>query len=212
MATATEITPRFLYAEYGHTLTIHPAEGENADALFERVCADFENTKIEQDPEGDVQITAPAGGESGYQNGQLAAQLARWSEHDGRGRAFDSSVGFILPDGSKLSPDGSWVSLEKLRTLTYDQRRDFLRIVPEFVVEIKSPTDRWRKLQAKMQTYMRNGVESGWLIHPDKQQVVVYSQNADAIVLDGPDSITERTGSLAGFTLDLKPIWQGLKF
>ena len=212
MAAATEITPRFLYAEYGHTLTIHPADGENADALFQRVCADFENTKIEQDPEGNIQIMAPAGGESGYQNSQLAAQLVRWAEADGRGKAFDSSVGFILPDGSKLSPDGSWVSLEKLRTLTYDQRRDFLRIVPEFVVEIKSPTDRWQKLQAKMKVYMRNGVELGWLIHPDKQQVVVYTQNGEAIVLDGPDSLTEKNGSLAGFALNLKTIWQGLNF
>ena len=131
MAIAAEVTPRYLYAEYGHTVTIHPAEDENADVLFERVCTDFENTKIEQDAEGDIRILAPVGGESGYQNSQLTAQLVRWAEQDGRGRAFDSSVGFILPDGSKLSPDGSWVSLEKLKMLSYDQRREFLRIAPD---------------------------------------------------------------------------------
>jgi Uma2 family endonuclease len=171
MSAVSEITPRFLYAEYGHTLMIRPSEGEDTEALFARVCADFENQQIEQDGSGNVYIMPPAGGESSNQNVKVARYLDGWAEQDGRGEAFDSSVGFIFPDGSKRGPDAAWVSFESLRSLTLDQRRKYLRVVPEFAIEIKSPTDHWSELQAKMREYKRNGVALGWLIDPLKQRL-----------------------------------------
>lgn len=154
---------------------------------------------------------APVGGESSDQNSELTMQLRIWAKQDGRRRSFDSRVEFILPDGSKLSPDGSWVRQEKLAALTHEQRRKFLKLVPEFVVELKSPTDRFSDLQKKMQDWRRNGVELGWLIHPDKKTVLIFRRDADE-----PESFSGNIlavdGPVAGFTLDLQPIWQGLTF
>jgi Uma2 family endonuclease len=208
---AAEGTPRFLYAEYGHALVIRPSEGEDTEALFERVCADFENHRIEQDCKGNIYIMPPAGGESANQNVKVARYLDAWAEDVGRGEAFDSSVEFIFPDGSKRGPDASWVSFDTLRSLTLDQRRRYLRVVPEFVIEIKSPTDHWSELQAKMREYKRNGVALGWLIDPKKRWIEVYRQDRDAeLIIDA--EILEADGPVAGFTLKLKRIWQGLDF
>ncbi len=209
MSALIEVTPRFLFAEYGRSLVIRPAAGEDTEALFESVCADFENTKVEQDSEGNVSIMAPTGGESSDQNSELTMQLRWWAKQEGRGRAFDSNVLFILPDGSRLGPDGAWVANETLTSVARSERRKFLPIVPEFIVELKSPSDHLSELKRKMQDWMRNGVQLGWLIDPDKRCVLVYRQGIEAEVVRGLALSGE--GPLQGFTLDLRPIWEGLE-
>lgn len=211
MAALPEATSPFLYSDLGNTLILRPAEDEDAETLFERVCSQFENQKIEQDSEGNVYVMAPVGGESSYQNSELTMQLAHWAKQDGRGRAFESSVEFILPEGSKLSPDGAWVHRDKLATLTREQRRRFLKLVPDFVVELKSPSDRFADLQKKMQDWRRNGVELGWLIHPDKRMVLIFRAAEDEPeIFSGTDLAGD--GPVTGFTLSLQPIWEGLDF
>lgn len=187
------------------------AEDGNAEALFEEVCLQFDNNKIEQDAQGNVHVMAPTGAESSDQNSELNEQLRGWAKKDGRGRAFDSHATFILPNNSKRSPDASWVSYNQLKTLTHQERRKFVKLVPEFVAEIKSPSDRYATLQAKMEEYLQNGVALGWLIHPDKRTVAIYRQNLPVEVLEQPESLAA-DGPLAGFVLHLKPIWEGLNF
>lgn len=202
-------TPAVFHTD--NDLIFHLAENGNAEALFGEVCSQFDNKKIEQDAQGNVYVMAPTGGESAYQNSELSADLRIWSRKDGRGRSFDSHATFILPDGSKRSPDASWVSDDRLKKLTREERRQFLKLVPEFVVEIKSPSDRYTELQAKMEDYRHNGVTLGWLIHPGKRTVAIYRQNSPVEVLEQPETISAGE-PLAGFVLNLKPIWQGLDF
>jgi Uma2 family endonuclease len=208
----TVATERSIYAEYGRTLMIRALEGEDADEFFDRVCSEFENTKIEQDAQGNVFIMAPCGGESSHQNLTIGIQLGLWAVGDGRGRAFDSNALFLLPGGAKRGPDASWVSHDRLKTLSSGERRKFLRIVPEFVIELKSPSDRMTDLKEKMEEWRDNGVQLGWLIDPDAQVVLVYRHGAKGSQrLERATSI-QGEGSVAGFTLDLLPVWQGLQF
>ena len=211
MAALPEVTSRLLYSGLGRTLIFRAAEDEDPEVLFERICLEFENERIEQDSEGNVYVMAPAGDESSHQNSELTRQLANWAKQDGRGRAFESSVEFVLPDGSKLSPDGAWVHQDKLAALTREERRRFLKLVPDFVVELKSPSDRFSDLQKKMQDWKRNGVELGWLIHPDKRMVMIFRRTADE-----PETFYGNNlagdGPVAGFALCLQPIWEGLDF
>jgi Uma2 family endonuclease len=203
---------RSIYAEYGRTLTIRPLKGEDTDELFDRVCSEFENTRIEQDAQGSVFIKAPNGGESSHRNLQIGAPLAMWTHRDGSGRAFDSSALFLLPGGAKRGPDASWVSHDRLNTLSIGERRKFLRIVPEFVIELRSPSDRMTDLKEKMEEWRDNGVQLGWLIDPDAQVVLVYRQGAKGSQRLERASSIQGEGSVAGFTLDLLPVWQGLQF
>ena len=155
-----------LFAEYGRTLILMPSDADNPEVLFERICTEFENVKIEQDEEGNIYIMAPVGAESSHQNTELTAQLHLWAKRDGRGRAFGPDAEFIFPNRSKRGPDAAWVRNEKLVALPRSERRKFVQIIPDFVVELKSPSDRISKLQQKMLEYRRNGVELGWLIDP----------------------------------------------
>jgi Uma2 family endonuclease len=126
-----------------------------------------------------------------------------------RGEAFDGTTTFIFPNGVKRCPDTAWVSSERLLALPYKARRKRLRVTPEFVIEIKSPTDKYPELQAKMDDYIENGIELGWLIHTDLREVKTYTKIEISTFKDLAK--IRGTGPVKSFTLDLRPIWQGLR-
>ncbi len=106
-----------------------------------------------------------------YRSLEIAAELRAWAKRDAPGVAFGSSVEFLLPNGTALSPDAAWVSNEKLNRLSKEQRRNFLRLAPDFVAEILSPSDRLPAAQNKMLEWLENGVRLGWLIDGDAQTI-----------------------------------------
>jgi Uma2 family endonuclease len=210
--TAPPATLPIVLAGYGRALMIRPDPNESPDELFDRVCRDFANKKIEQDANGDIWIMAPPGGETAHRNSDLTYQLHSWSKRDGRGRAFDSSVLFLLPDKSKRGPDASWVRNEKLSALSPSERKQFLRLVPDFVIELKSPSDTLSEQKEKMELWKRNGVTLGWLLDPEKQRAWIYRHDAgEPLAVDLPlGSQLKADHPVEGFILDLSPIWQGL--
>ena len=173
-------------------------------------CRANPDLRCERTALGEINIVPPAGGESAYRSLKIAAKLDDWAESDGRGKAFDSSVEFILPDGSALSPDASWVSDEALARLTPEQRREFLRLSPEFVVEVLSPSDRIRAAKTKMEDWMANGVQLAWLIDGDARIIYVYRPGCEPETIRGALEIAGE-GPVSGFRLDLRRIWRGLE-
>src|SRR6266849_5225729 len=151
-----------------------PGREKLSDADYWALCEANRDLHIERTAEGEIVILPPAGGESDYRNVEVSGELRSWAKKDGRGQAFGSSVQFFLPDGSGLSPDAAWVSNESLSRLTKQQRKKFLRLVPEFVVEVLSPSDNLKEAKAKMELWIANGVELAWLIDGDAETVHVY--------------------------------------
>jgi Uma2 family endonuclease len=177
------------------------------DQIME-ISSHWRDLQIEQTAEGDLIIMAPAGGESGYRNSELSAQLRNWSRQDGRGRSFDSSTGFVLPNGAERSPDASWVLRERLAALTPEEKRQYLPLCPDFAVELRSPSDRLAAGQAKMEEYRANGARLGWLIDPQTRRVHIYRPGTAAPqILDNPVTVSGDP-ELPGFTLDLTEIWE----
>jgi Uma2 family endonuclease len=190
------------------TWRLDPAD-RLSDAQFVAFCQANPDVRVERTAEGDIVIVPPAGGESDYRSNKAAAQLDRWAEEHGRGIAFGSSVGFLLPDGSALSPDASWVSDDALARLTRAQRRDFLRLCPEFVIEVMSPSDRLKTAQKKMELWLANGAQLAWLIDGDHETMYVYRKGHSAKTRKGIKELAGE-GPVAGFTLKLQRIWKGL--
>ncbi|EDX83745.1 conserved hypothetical protein [Synechococcus sp. PCC 7335] len=147
----------------------------------------------------------PTGGETGIRNADINAQLWMWNESKGLGKVFDSSTAFRLPNGADRAPDASWVQIERWDALTPEQKEKFPPICPDFVVELRSKTDRLSVLQAKMQEYVDNGARLGWLINRTDSQVEIYRPDQDVKVLINPSSVSD--GSvLPDFELKLKGI------
>jgi len=148
----------------------------------------------------------PTGLETGWRNSKLTQRLAEWTERDGSGLSFDSSTLFTLPDGSKRSPDASWIRRERVQQLSKKERKGFALIAPDFVIELRSPSDRWSVLEEKMLDYMGNGVRLAWLIDPEAMGVFVYRPNQPAEAFDNPTSISADP-ELPGFIFNVQEIW-----
>ncbi len=162
--------------------------------------------RLERTATGELSIMAPTGSESGSYNFELGIDLGNWNRKFKLGKAFDSSSGFRLPNGAIRSPDVAWVALDRWNALPPDQRQGFAPLCPDFVIELRSPTDDLATLQTKMQEYLDNGCELGWLIDPQRRLVDVY--RPDQSVESLPFSAFLSGGSiLPGFELDLKSIF-----
>lgn len=180
---------------------------EMDDRRFYEFCRLNPDWRIERTAEGDVEIVPPAGGGTGNRNAGITAQLWVWAVRDGTGATFDSSTGFILPNGATRSPDAAWVRRERLQTLTAEQKERFLPLCPDFVVELLSPSDSLAATQDKMREYLENGARLGWLLDTPNRRVYVYRPGAEAERLGGSATLSGDP-VLPGFVLDLRPIWE----
>ncbi|MGD1069728.1 MAG: Uma2 family endonuclease [Bryobacteraceae bacterium] len=180
-----------------------------SDEQYLRFCKANPDLRLERTAQGEIVIVPPAGGDSDYRCADTIGQLRNWARRDGRGKAFGSSIQFWLPNGAALSPDAAWVSNQRLARLTKKQRGEFLRLAPEFVVEVMSPSDRLAAAQRKMREWLANGVELAWLIHGDARRVYVYRQGCEPQLYSGIETLAGE-GPVEGFTLELGEIWAGL--
>ncbi len=176
------------------------------DQLFE-LCQINPDLRIERAAQGEIIIMPPTGGETGNRSAAVTAQLTFWSWEDNSGVAFDSSTGFDLPNGATRSPDAAWVRRSRLRGLSQDEKEKFLPLCPDFVVEIRSPSDSLSKLKEKMEEYMANGCGLGWLIDTKQQKVFIYRPNQSVEELSQPTSLLGDT-LLPNFRLNLERVWE----
>jgi Uma2 family endonuclease len=181
-------------------------EMELTDEQFSRLCQENPELRLELSAQGELIIMAPTGFETGRRNSRLTRHLDSWAETDRTGVACDSSTLFTLPNGAKRSPDASWVKKERLAALTENQREGVLPLCPDFVVELRSPTDSLSVLQEKMQEYIENGARLGWLIDPIEKRVYVYRPGQPAESLDNPDTLSGDP-VLPGFVLYVQELW-----
>ena len=173
---------------------------------FAAFCAQNRDMRIELTAEGVLEIMPPTYSITGSQNADITVELGIWARRDGTGVFFDSSAGFRLPNRAIRSPDASWVLRSRLAALTAEDKNRFIPLCPDFVVELRSTTDRLSVVQAKMAEYIANGARLGWLIDPINRRVYVYRPDAPVEVLDAPDTLSAEP-ELAGFALNLTPIW-----
>jgi Uma2 family endonuclease len=174
---------------------------------FDLLAAANRDLRLERTAAGELIVNPPTGGETGKRNLSISTQLGKWFEtHEDLGEAFDSSTGFRLPNGADRSPDASWVSRERWEALTPQQRKGFIPLCPDFVIELRSESDSLPKLQAKMREYIDNGARLGWLIDPQNRRVEIYRPQREVEVLENP---TELSGEevLPGFVLNLRRVW-----
>jgi Uma2 family endonuclease len=187
-------------------LKLTPALDLTDDQLFE-LCQLNRDWRIEYTAQGELIVMPPTGGETSNRNVEIAFQVQAWARQDQTGVAFDSSGGFKLPNGATRSPDAAWVRRTRLAGLTSEQKQKFLPLCPDFVIELRSPTDNLQAVQDKMQEYLDNGAQLGWLIDPLTRRVHVYLPQRPPELLEAPNTVSADP-ALPGFVLDLVPIWQ----
>ncbi|MEO6394272.1 MAG: Uma2 family endonuclease [Pyrinomonadaceae bacterium] len=173
---------------------------------FVDFCIRNKDLRIERSKEGDILIMPPTFGKTGKYNFRLAVQFGNWMNRDGTGEAYDSSTAFTLPNGAVRSPDLSWILTDRWNALSAAAQNKFPRICPDFLIELRSETDRLPVVKSKMEEYIENGAQLGWLIDPIDRRVYVYRQGQEVEILDDPQTVSGDP-VLNGFVLDLAAVW-----
>ena len=176
------------------------------DREFFEFCQLNRDLRIERTSEGDVIVMSPTGSKSGARDFELAGQFFVWVEKDGTGKAFGSSTGFNLPNGATRSPDLAWIRNVRWNALSEEEQEVFAPICPDFVVELRSPSDPLNYVRAKMVEYIENGAQLGWLIDPHEKKIYIYGPHAEVCCLENPLTISGEP-LLAGFTLNVQRLW-----
>ncbi len=184
------------------TLTAPPM----TDLEFEAFCADHPDCAIEVTAEGELILMPPAHWFTGARSGGIYAQIYNWVHHFKEGAVVDSSGGFRLPNGARRSADAAWISSRRIEGVAVSGRGRTWLLCPNFIVELKSESDRLPTVRRKMREWIQNGVELAWLVDPDRRAVEVYRAGVEPRILTDIESI-DGEGPLEGFTLNLKTVW-----
>jgi Uma2 family endonuclease len=175
-----------------YTLDLSPITRPTREQFYQ-LCQVNPELNLERTSTGEIILMSPVGGTSGNLEARLLIAVGSWNENFGSGLVFSSSTIFSLPYGGDRSPDVAWVALERWQELTPEQQEGFPPLCPDFVIELRSRTDRLQPLQAKMQEYLESGLRLGWLINPQAQQVEIYRQGQAVDVRTYPVRLSGET-------------------
>ncbi|MGL5878598.1 MAG: Uma2 family endonuclease [Xenococcaceae cyanobacterium] len=188
------------------SVTINFQSIELSDEQFYQLCLNNRDLRFERNANGDLIIMSPTGGETGNRNARLIQQLLNWSDRDSTGIVFDSSTGYKLSNHADRSPDASWIPIATWNALTPEQQKKFLPLCPDFLIELRSPSDSLTTLRQKMEEYRTNGTRLGWLIDRATRKVEIYRQGREVEILESPTRLSGEN-ILPGFVLNLELIW-----
>jgi Uma2 family endonuclease len=198
----TPVSPQVLLLELPPDLALQVTPEQ-----FAALAVANRDLRLERTATGELIVNPPTGGQCGRRNFDITGQLGRWViANEQLGEAFASSTGFELPNGANRSPDASWVRRDRWDALTREQQESFIPLCPDFVVELRSKSDSLKTTRAKLQEYLDNGAQLGWLIDPQNQRAEIYRPNQEIETLDRPDTLSGAP-ILPGFILNLQRIW-----
>ena len=182
------------------------ADAPLTDAQFEGLCRQNPDVNYELSAKGELVVNPPTGGWGSIRESRLIGTVAAWAAVDGRGYVTSSTGLYVLPNGAKRAPDAGWFLKSKFDALSQKTQDGFLPLVPDFVAELRSPSDSLESLQTKMAEYMEVGVRLGWPIDPQNRTVTVYRADGAIETLNDPVAV-DGEDVLVGFRLALVDIW-----
>lgn len=177
---------------------------ELTEAEFLALCEKFPDSRFEYSGDGTLIIMPPTDHETAGRTSHIVYALVDWAKKEGSGVAVGSDAGFRFRDGARRSPDAAWYDRERWQKTRRPGKR-YPVFAPEFVIELRSPDDRLRLLQEKMDEYIGNGVQLAWLIDPAERTVTVYRPSSKPEVLSNPATVAGE-GPVEGFVLNLHGI------
>ena len=165
----------------------------NDPQLGERLCRlsrDNEPYDFEISAQGELIVMAPSGWESNLGETGINAPLFYWCADNG-GYTSSQTVLYHLPSGARYMPDAAWITQERYdELLAQEEYRADVVGAPDFVVEVRSRTDRLAPGLAKMQEWMDGGAKLGWYLDPYETRAYIYRAGQDVDILDNPETLS----------------------
>jgi len=176
------------------------------DGVFLEICRKNPDNRIERTQKGEIVFMAPTGGETGKFNALIIGIFYIWNKIQKKGKIFDSSTAFRLPSTAIRSPDLAFISTDRWNSLSKGEKESFPPICPDFVLEIRSKTDKLTDLQSKMEEWIEGGCKLGWLLDIENLQFFIYKPESEVQVLQGRTVLLTGEDVLPEFTLSIEEL------
>ncbi len=147
---------------------------------------------------GFLLIMPPTGNPGSLHEREFAGVLYIWTNEHG-GLSFLPTSRFILPDGSRFGPDAAWIREERIPELREERNIPFPHLVPDFVVEIKSPSNSNAELIDKIDQFLEYGTRLAWFIDAGARVVIKFRPGQEPEVLRDPEFVDGDEDVLPGF-------------
>ncbi|MEO6724723.1 MAG: Uma2 family endonuclease [Blastocatellia bacterium] len=177
------------------------------DKEFFALCQENETVIYEREVTGEIIERSLPGWQTSLRSTSVAVQVGNWIKQDESGLGFGAFTGFTLPNGAIRGPYFAWVLRSRIWSLVPEQRRGFLPLCPDFVVELLSDPEELNYFRKKMDEYIACGLRLGWLIDPEEKVVYVYRLGEPVQKLENANEISADP-ELPGFVLDLGEVWE----
>ena len=170
-------------AEFGQSL-----DSPGLDGWFEAFAGrNREQGDYEITARGELKIMPPTGFPFDWYEAKMTASVVNWAEDNG-GLAGGPTSRFVLPDRARRGPDAWWMSAERWHAAPPEARTPpFAAIVPDFIAEIVSPSNRGPELDDKVRRYLEGGARLVWVINARRRRVTIYRPGMEPEVLDDPE-------------------------
>jgi len=165
-----------------------------------------ETLEFERDSERNIIVKPLKGSSISNSNLRISMEFFLWNRMMNLGESFGSSTGFTLPNGAVRCSQFSWIKTERWDALAREDQERFAPISPDFIMEIRSKFDDLKYLQDKMEEYISNGTQLGWLIDRFDNKVYIYNADKTIVVHDTLNVKLSGETILPGFVLDLEVV------
>lgn len=188
------------------TIILNTEAFKMSDDEFFAFCNQNKGLKIERTANKEIIIMSPSGNRTSIINAELNYLIKAWNKINNSGIVTDSNGGFYLPNGAMRAPDVAWIPREKWNQFSEEEKSKFLPYCPDFIIELKSPSDKLESLKEKMEEWISNGTRLGWLIDPDAEEAYVYKPNSPVKTVKDFQQELDGEDILLGFKLKLSAI------
>lgn len=120
----------------------------------------------------------------------IAARLKVFVAQHRMGSVTGADGGYTLQHDppTVLAPDAGFVTRDRLPPR--EERRKYLELAPDLVVEVISPSDRAGAVHEKVMLWLSHGVRMLWLVNPAKESVTVYRPGQGPVLLQKGATLT----------------------
>ena len=166
-------------------------------ADYERFCAQGERYELIR---GELKIMPPAGADHGNITMELSALVSAYIINNKLGKVFGAETGFIIEENPRtiLAPDFAFIVAARVPT---PMPKGFMPLVPDLVLETRSPGDRAGEVAAKVELWLQVGAREVWELNPRRQVLTIYCGEQVPIALTATDTL--ESPLLPGFSLKL---------
>ena len=188
-----------------------PAGRRVTDQLLCELNAKYEIVAFQAASETEIIISPPPGGYSAESQDLAWEQVRAWQLRRASGWARTSARAYHPPLGQAWIPDGSWLSDETVaeweRLGKPGLASGYWEITPDFVLEVRSPSQTLASQQQKMIGWAAAGVKLGLLIDPESKTAWLYRPDGSVRQYARPATLSMEP-EMPGLALDFAEIWE----